>query len=110
MRMYAIIKSGSQQFRVAEGETVEVGRLDARQGDEITFDQVLLIAGDNPRLSPDDLKGASVRAKVLGHARGRKTIGLKYKPKKFYRRRVGNRTDLTRVQITGITLPGAKES
>jgi large subunit ribosomal protein L21 len=110
MRMYAIIRSGSRQFRVAPGETVEVGRLDAHEGDEITFDQVLLVGGDSPRLSPADLKGASVSAKVLGHARGRKTIGLKYKPKKHYRRRVGNRTQLTRVQITGITLPGAKES
>ena len=108
--MYAIIKSGSQQFRVAQGETIEVGRLAAAEGDEITFDQVLLVGGDNPRVSPGDLKGASVRAKVLGHGRGRKSIGLKYKPKKFYRRRVGNRTHLTRVQITGITLPGAKES
>ena len=108
--MYAIIRSGSQQFRVAPGETIEVVKLDAHEGEEITFDQVLLVGGDNPRLSPDDLKGASVSAKVLGHARGKKTIGLKYKPKKHYRRRVGNRAQLTRVQITGITLPGAKES
>ncbi len=103
--MYAIIKSGSQQFRVAPGETIEVASLDAKAGDEITFDQVLLVGGETPHVSADELKGTSVRAKVLGHARGKKTIGLKYKPKKFYRRRVGNRTHLTRVQITEITVP-----
>ncbi len=103
--MYAIIKSGGQQFRVASGEMIEVGKLDAKTGDEITFDQVLLIGGDEPRLAPDDLSGASVRAKVLGHGRGKKTIGLKYKPKKFYRRRVGNRAHLTRVQIMDINVP-----
>jgi len=107
--VYAIIKSGSQQFRVEPGETIEVGKLEAKAGDEISFDHVLLIGGDNPRIAPDDLKGVSVRAKVLGHARGKKTIGLKYKPKKFYRRRVGNHSRLTRVQITGISLPESKE-
>ena len=103
--MYAIIKSGGRQVRVAPGEVVEVGRLAAKEGDEVTFDQVLLVGGETPRASADELKGTSVRAKVLGHARGKKTIGLKYKPKKFYRRRVGNRAHLTRVQITEIAVP-----
>ena len=103
--MYAIIKSGSQQFRVEKGAIIEVSRMDnVKVGDEIKLDQVLMLGGDEPRVSPSDLKGISVSAKVVGHTRGKKVLGMKYKPKKYYRRKVGNRADLTRLQITDISL------
>lgn len=103
--MYAIIKSGGRQFRVEKGGFIEVDCLDAKVGDEIKFDQILMLAGDNPSVTPAELKGASVMAKVVAHVRGRKVLGMKYKPKKYYRRKVGNRAHLTRLQITDIVVP-----
>lgn len=103
--MYAIIKSGNQQYRVAKGETIEVGRINAKVGDEIKFDPVLLLGGEQTLVAPAELNGASVSAKVVGHTRGKKALGMKYKPKKHYRRKVGNRAALTRVQIMDIVVP-----
>lgn len=100
--MYAIIKSGGRQVRVEQGATVEVDRLDANVGDEVKLDQVVLLGGENPVADPAALTGASVSAKVLGHTRGKKVLGMKYKPKKHYRRKVGNRMHRTRLQITDI--------
>ena len=101
--MYAIINSGGRQLRVEKGATVEVDQLDAKIGDVITLGQVVMVGGETVTAGSGALKGASVSAKVLGHLRGKKVIGLRYKPKKFFRRRVGNRTNLTRVQVTEIT-------
>ncbi len=100
--MYAIVKSGGRQIRVEKGETIQVDRLDAKVGDTIKLEQVLLLGGEQAEVAPDVLKKASVSGKVLGHLRGKKVLGLRYKPKKFYRRKVGNRANLTSVQITDI--------
>jgi large subunit ribosomal protein L21 len=105
--MYAIIKSGGKQHRVEEGTIVDVARMDAKIGDEVLLDQVLLLGGEQLSVAPDALKGASVSAEVVGHSRGKKTIGLRYKPKKFFRRRVGNRSHLTQLRITEIKVPSA---
>lgn len=102
--MYAIINSGGRQLRVEKGATVEVDQLDANIGDVITLGQVVMVGGETVTAGTDALKGASVSAKVLGHLRGKKVIGLRYKPKKHFRRRVGNRMNLTRVQVTEITV------
>ena len=101
--MYAIIKSGGRQVRVEQGATVEVDQLDAKIGDVVKLGDVVLLGGDTITAGGDVLKSASVSGKVLGHVRGKKVIGLRYKPKKFFRRRVGNRANRTRVQITEIT-------
>ena len=103
--MYAIIKSGGRQVRVEQGATVEVDRLAVNVGDEVKFDQVVLLGGDTLVADPDALKGASVSARVLGHTRGKKVLGMKYKPKKHYRRKVANRMHHTRLQITEIISP-----
>src|SRR5256885_10856671 len=95
--MYAIIKSGGRQVRVEKGGLVEVDRLNAKVGDVLKLGQVLLIGGDEPQGSPDALKSASVSAEVIGHVRGKKMLGMKYKPKKHYRRIVGARAYLTRL-------------
>ena len=101
--MYAIIKTGGQQYRVAAGETLDVGRLTAKVGEQVTFNEVLMLGGEQVVAGSSALQGASVSAQVMAHTRGPKLLGMKYKPKKFYRRKVGNRADLTRVQITNIT-------
>lgn len=105
--MYAIIQSSGRQMRVEKGEIVEIDRLDAKIGDVIKLDHVLMLGGDEPQVAPGALKDATVSATVLGHLRGKKAIGLRYKPKKFFRRRVGNRADLTRVRITDIVTSSA---
>jgi large subunit ribosomal protein L21 len=103
--VYAIFKSGGRQYRVAVGETIEIGRLNAKAGEQVKFDEVLLLGGEKPVVDPAALKGASVTATVVAHTRGVKQLGMKYKPKKFYRRKVGSREDLTRVQVSGINTP-----
>ena len=102
--MFAIIKSGGRQLRVEKGATVEVDQLDAKVGDVVTLGEVVMVGGETVSAGTDALKGASVSARVLSHVRGRKVIGLRYKPKKFFRRRVGNRANLTRLQITEIAV------
>ena len=103
--MYAIIRSGGKQHRVEPGAMVDVTRIEAKIGDEVSLAEVLLVGGEQLHVSPDALKGVTVSAKVIGHSRGKKTIGLRYKPKKFFRRRVGNRSHLTSLRITEIKLP-----
>ena len=103
--MYAIIKSGGKQHRVEKGAIVDVARMDAKIGDEVSLDQVLLLGGEQLNVAPEALKAASVSATVIGHSRGKKTIGLRYKPKKFFRRRIGNRSHLTHLRITEIKDP-----
>lgn len=103
--MYAIIENGGRQFRVEKGAIVEMNRVGAEVGEEIKFEQVLLIGGDQLVVSPEALKGASVSAKVVAHTRGPKQDAWKYKPKKYYRRRLGSREDRTRVAISEIVVP-----
>jgi large subunit ribosomal protein L21 len=100
--VYAIFKSGGRQYRAAVGETVEIGRLNAKAGEQVKFEDVVLLGGENPIVDPAALKGASVTATVVAHTRGSKQLGMKYKPKKFYRRKVGSRESLSRVQISEI--------
>ena len=103
--MYAIIENKGYQYRVEQGAVVEINRVNAKIGDEIKFDRVLLIGGENVVADAASLKGASVSGKVVAHTRGPKQLAMKYKPKEYYRRRVGSRANLTRVQITNIVLP-----
>jgi large subunit ribosomal protein L21 len=102
--MYAIIQSGGHQYRVAEGETIEVERLAATAGDGVEFDQVLLVGGDSVRVGRPFVEGAVVRGTVLGDVRAKKLVVFKYKPKNRYRIKTGHRQSLTRVQIDSIQL------
>ena len=103
--MYAIFKSGGRQYRAAVGETVEMGRLAAKAGEQIKFEDVIMLGGEQLIVDPTALKGASVTAAVVSHTRGPKQLGMKYKPKKFYRRKVGSRESLTRVLVLGVNTP-----
>lgn len=108
--MYAIIQSGGHQYRVAEGETISVERLGAAQGDEVEFGEVLLVGGDEVRVGQPFVEGATVRGTVLGEARAKKLLVLKYKPKNRYRIKRGHRQTLTRVQIDTISLKSTKRA
>ena len=103
--MYAIISSGGKQFRVEEGETIQLERLDAQPGDKIELDQVLFVKTDdgvkvgNP-LVPD----AKVSATILAEGKGRKVIVFKKKRRKQYRRKTGHRQLFTEVLVDSITV------
>ena len=102
--MYAIIQTGSKQYKVAVGDIVEVEKLGLEAGAEVTFDQVLAVAGDDGKLNIGTpmVDGAKVSAKVLDNFRAKKIVVFKMNRRKGYRRTIGHRQTLTRVEITAI--------
>lgn len=104
--MYAVISTGGKQYRVAQGERLNVERLAETEG-EVSFDPVLVVDGDLVFARPDDLSGATVRAQVVGEAKGPKIRGFTYKPKTNNRRRWGHRQGYATIEITGIDRPGS---
>ncbi|MGH9137211.1 MAG: 50S ribosomal protein L21 [Acidimicrobiales bacterium] len=100
--MYAVIATGGKQARVAEGDTLDVERLGAEPGADVTFAPILLVDGDTV-LSGDELGKATVTGRVLGAVRGPKITGFTYKNKTRSRRRFGHRQNYDRIEITGIT-------
>jgi large subunit ribosomal protein L21 len=104
--MYAVIETGSKQYRVSEGDVIEVESLPVAEGKEVEIDRVLMIAGDKEvMVGTPTLEGASVTATVKGHGRGRKVII--YKHKGNYHKKQGHRQEFTRLQIDKITAKGA---
>jgi large subunit ribosomal protein L21 len=101
--MYAILRTGGKQYRVAENDLIRVERLEANAGDTLTLDQVLMVGGDSPRVGAPLVDCASVTATVVEQTRGDKIIIFKKKRRQNYRRKRGHRQDLTVLRITGIT-------
>lgn len=101
--MYAVIETGGKQYKVEEGDVLEVERVD---GDEQVFTPVLLVDGGDVRATPDELEGVAVVGRVLGEAKGKKVTGFTYKAKTNNRRRYGHRQRYARVEITGIRIGG----
>jgi large subunit ribosomal protein L21 len=101
--MYAVLETGSKQYRVAKGDTLEIERLDVEAGKPITFDRVLLVNNDGKlSVGSPTVASASVTADVVAHKRGEKKIAFKMKRRKGYHRTVGHRQELTVVKITEI--------
>ena len=101
--MYAIIRDRGMQYRVEEGQTVEVALLDAEPGSQVELGEVLLIGGgERAQVGSPLIAGAKVLAKVLGDVKGDKIVVFKYKNKKRYRRRTGHRQQYTRIAISQI--------
>lgn len=102
--MYAIIQTGSKQYKVAVGDIIEVEKLGLEAGAEVAFDQVLAVAGDDGKLNIGTpmVESAKVSAKVLDEFRAKKIVAFKMKRRKGYRRTIGHRQTLTRVEITAI--------
>lgn len=101
--MYAIIETGGKQYRVAEGDVVDVEKLDAGTDGRVEFDRVILVQADGTvRIGTPYVEGAKVIATVVKQGKGPKIRGFKYKPKKNYRRRYGHRQPFTRVEIQRI--------
>lgn len=101
--MQAIIVTGGKQYKVAQGDTLFIEKLEAEAGAEITFDQVLAILNeDKATFGAPTLEGASVVATVVKNGKGKKIRVFKYNPKKGYRKRQGHRQPYTKVQISAI--------
>ncbi len=107
--MYAVIKTGGKQYRVAKDDVIVVERLVGTAGDKIELDQVLMLDdGKGPTLGTPLVDGACVAATVLDQSRGDKIIVFKKKRRKNYRRTMGHRQDLTVLRITDILAKGKK--
>ena len=102
--MYAVIKTGGKQYKVAAGEKVKVEKLATEVGSEVVIDQVLLVgSGDDIKVGAPLVTGASVKAKVLAHGLGDKVKIYKLRRRKHYEKRRGHRQGYTEIEITGIS-------
>lgn len=101
--MYAVIKTGGKQYRVAAGDKVKVEKLVGEVGSNVTIDQVLLVAdGDKVTIGSPIIKGASVKATVVAHGRNDKVMIFKMRRRKHYRKTQGHRQQYTELQIDKI--------
>ncbi len=101
--MHAIIQTGGKQYRVTEGDTLFIEKLEVEAGEKITFDQVLaVIDGDQVTVGAPTVAGASVEAEVVKNGKGKKIRIFKYNPKKGYRKRQGHRQPYTKVTVGAI--------
>ena len=102
--MHAIIETGGKQYKVTEGDTLFIEKLEAEAGQAITFDKVLAILdGDKATFGAPVVEGASVAATVVKNGKGKKVRIFKYNPKKGYRKRQGHRQPYTKVEIGKIS-------
>ena len=102
--MYAVLETGSKQYRVVAGDTLEIERLDTEAGKPFTFDRVLLINNDGKlSVGTPTVSGAKVVADVVAHKRGEKKLTFKMKRRKGYHKSIGHRQELTVVKIKEIT-------
>ncbi|HEX4086868.1 MAG TPA: 50S ribosomal protein L21 [Chthoniobacteraceae bacterium] len=100
---YAIIKTGGKQYRVAEGDVIEVEKLDVEAGAETTFSEVIFLSNGGGIKHGEGLKGAAVVAEVIRAKKAPKVICFKYRRRKGYHRTVGHRRKLTEVRIKSIS-------
>jgi len=101
--MYAVLETGSKQYRVSAGDTLEIERLDIEAGKPVTFDRVLMVNNDGKiTLGSPTVASATIEADVVEHIRGEKKIAFKMKRLKGYHKTIGHRQELTVVKIKEI--------
>jgi large subunit ribosomal protein L21 len=101
--MYAVIKTGGKQYRVAANDVLEVEKIEGADGSDITFDQVLMIGTDgSAKVGTPNVPGAKVIAELVDQTRGPKLINFKKRRRKNSRRKKGHRQDLTTIRIKSI--------
>ena len=100
--MYAIIRTGGKQYKVAEGDIIYVEKLNAATGETVTFDDVVVVNNDTDVLCGDKVANAKVTAEVVGEGKSKKVIVYKYKRKTGYHKKQGHRQPYTKVEIKAI--------
>ncbi|MGQ0658783.1 MAG: 50S ribosomal protein L21 [Chromatiales bacterium] len=101
--MYAVVRSGGKQYKVAEGDTLAVERIAASEGDDVELNEVLmLVDGEKVTVGSPTVVGARVSAKVVAHGRGEKVRIIKFRRRKHHRKQMGHRQAYTELQITRI--------
>ena len=100
--MYAIIATGGKQYKVSEGDIITIEKLGVEAGEKVTFDQVLVVGGEDLKVGDPTVNGASVEASVVKEGRGKKVIVYKYKRKTGYHKKNGHRQAFTQVKIEKI--------
>jgi large subunit ribosomal protein L21 len=100
--MFAVIRSGGKQYRVARDEVITVERLQGEVGDTLRLEEVLLLGGDSPKTGAPLIAGATVQAEILEHGRGEKVVAFKKKRRKNTHRKRGHRQPYTKLKITAI--------
>jgi large subunit ribosomal protein L21 len=101
--MYAVVRSGGKQYRVAKDTVLKVESLAGDVGAKLTLGDVLLIGGDTPKVGTPLVAGASVECEILEHGQGEKVIAFKKKRRKNTHRKRGHRQHFTKVKVLGIT-------
>jgi large subunit ribosomal protein L21 len=103
--MYAVIETGSKQYRVTAGDTLQVERISTKAGETVTFDRVLMVGNDGKfTTGSPTVAQATVTANVVEHIRGEKKVAFKMKRRKGYHKKIGHRQELSVVKITEIKL------
>jgi len=106
--MYAIVKTGGKQYKVAEGDVIEIEKLDAAPGAEVALPAILLVDGEAVTTDAAKLAKVSVKAEVVAQTKGPKIRIHKYKNKTGYHKRIGHRQKLTQVKVTAIAAGSGK--
>jgi large subunit ribosomal protein L21 len=101
--MYAVVETGGKQYKVEQGTSLLVDRLDAKEGDKIAL-RAVMFRDTDVVAAPKELEKVKVEAKVAEHLRGPKIKVFKYKAKKGYRRRAGHRSELTKLEVTELKM------
>ena len=102
LTMYAVLVTGGKQHRVMQGETLRVEKLEGDVGSELKFDNILMLGDADGIKLGDDIKGASIAAKIVSHGRADKIRIVKFRRRKHHRKQMGHRQNYTEIQITGI--------
>jgi large subunit ribosomal protein L21 len=108
--MFAVIKAGGKQYRVAAEDVIRIDRVKSEPGEIVEFGEVLVLGGDTPQLGMPTIAGATVAGEVLQHTRGDKVIAFKKRRRKNSRRKRGYRHEFSVIRITEILTDGAKPS
>jgi large subunit ribosomal protein L21 len=108
--MFAVIKTGGKQYRVAAEDVIRIDRVNGQPGEIVEFGEVLVVGGDTPQFGLPTIAGATVAGEVLQHTRGDKVIAFKKRRRKNSRRKRGYRHEFSVIRITEILTGGAKPS
>ena len=100
--MYAVIRTGGKQYRVAENDTLQIEKLSVEPGETVDFDVLAVGEGADLKIGTPTVDGASVTGEVVRHGRSKKVIVFKFKRRKNYKRKKGHRQHFTEIRITGI--------